>query len=91
VVLRLQAVPEQQVPGLAGVTLETAPGRSLSLDRASGGLEAHERAPGGDARNGIFLGASRGESGILGEGIRQALLRDPTYVPALGAARAMVP
>jgi glucose-6-phosphate dehydrogenase assembly protein OpcA len=91
VALSLQAVPEQQVPGLAGVSLQTAPGRSLSLDRAPGGLEAHERTPSGDARSGIFLGASRGESGILGEGIRQALLRDPTYVPALGAARAMLP
>ena len=29
------------------------------------------------------LGASRGEGGILGEGVRQALLRDPTYGPAL--------
>ncbi len=35
-------------------------------------------------------GASRGEAGILGEGIRQALLRDPTYVPALRAATAML-
>ena len=34
-----------------------------------------------------MLGASRGEGGILGEGVRQALLRDPTYVPALSAAR----
>jgi hypothetical protein len=33
------------------------------------------------------LGASRGEGGILGEGVRQALLRDPTYGPALRAAR----
>ena len=29
------------------------------------------------------LGASRGEGGILGEGVRQAHLRDPTYGPAL--------
>jgi hypothetical protein len=36
------------------------------------------------------LGASRGEGGILGEGIRQALLRDPTYGPALDAAAALV-
>jgi hypothetical protein len=35
------------------------------------------------------LGASRGEAGILGEGVRQALLRDPTYVPALSCARVM--
>ena len=27
---------------------------------------------------------------MLGEGIRQALLRDPTYLPALEAARAML-
>jgi len=36
------------------------------------------------------LGASRGESGILGEGVRQALLRDPTYTPSLHAARVLV-
>ena len=33
---------------------------------------------------------SRGEGGILGEGIRQALLRDPTYKPALAAAFELV-
>ena len=38
-----------------------------------------------------ILGASRGEGGILGEGIRQALLRDPTYLPALEAARELCP
>ena len=36
------------------------------------------------------MGASRGEGGILGEGVRQALLRDPAYRPALLAARQMV-
>jgi hypothetical protein len=35
------------------------------------------------------LGASRGEAGILAEGIRQALVRDPTYRPALERAGAM--
>jgi hypothetical protein len=89
--LSLQAVPEQQVPGLAGLTLETASGRLLTLDRGSGGLEAEERTPRGDTRRWTILGASRGEGGILGEGIRQALLRDPTYAPALRAARAMAP
>jgi hypothetical protein len=38
----------------------------------------------------VVLGASRGESGILGEGIRQALLRDTTYRPALIAANALL-
>jgi glucose-6-phosphate dehydrogenase assembly protein OpcA len=89
--LSLQAVAEQQVPGLEGLTLETAAGRLLTLDRGPGGLEAQERTPRGDTRHWTILGASRGEGGILGEGIRQALLRDPTYAPALRAARAMLP
>ena len=41
----------------------------------------------GEKRAWKILGACRGEGGILGEGVRQALLRDPTYVPALDAAR----
>jgi hypothetical protein len=36
------------------------------------------------------MGASRGEAGILGEGIRQALLRDHTYAPALEHAATML-
>jgi hypothetical protein len=36
------------------------------------------------------MGASRGEAGILGEGIRQALLRDKMYAPALAAAEQLL-
>jgi hypothetical protein len=74
------------VRGLAGVSLETASGRSLSLDRGPGGLRARSSQRRGGEREWTVLGASRGESGILGEGIRQALLRDPTYGPALEQA-----
>ena len=74
------------VPGLAGVELETASGMHLSLDRGPGGLHAQRRTRDGRESHWVVLGASRGESGILGEGIRQALLRDPTYGPALGCA-----
>jgi glucose-6-phosphate dehydrogenase assembly protein OpcA len=74
---------EQEVPGLAGVTVGWEGDCSLSLDRAPGGLCAHERHPDGDEQTWQVLGASRGEGGILGEGVRQALLRDPTYAPAL--------
>jgi glucose-6-phosphate dehydrogenase assembly protein OpcA len=91
VALCLQAAPEQAVPGLAGITLRTATGRALTMTRGLGGLDAEEQTPGGETRNWTILGASRGEGGILGEGIRQALLRDPTYTPALRAARAMAP
>jgi glucose-6-phosphate dehydrogenase-like protein OpcA len=91
VAVRLQAAPEQQVRGLAGITMEISSGRRLSLDRGLGGLQARERERDGQERTWTLLGASRGERGILGEGIRQALLRDPTYVPALRAAQAMLP
>ncbi|MGO9247280.1 MAG: glucose-6-phosphate dehydrogenase assembly protein OpcA [Solirubrobacteraceae bacterium] len=89
--LRLREDPELQVPGLAGVALSSSSDVQLSLDRGPGGLRAHHRDPDGRERTGTLLGASRGEGGILGEGIRQALLRDPTYRPALDAARQMLP
>lgn len=88
--LRLEPVLDQNVPGLAGLTLETASGMSLSLDRGEGGLAARRRTRDGRESSWTVLGASRGEAGILGEGIRQALLRDPTYNPALAAASAML-
>ena len=79
---------EQDVPGLAGVTVAWEEGASaLSLDRSEGGLCARETSPGRSEETWLVLGASRGEGGILGEGVRQALLRDPTYGPALRAAR----
>ena len=87
--IRLEPV-QQNAPGLAGVTVETASGAAISLDRAPGGLTARRRARDGDEHTWIVLGASRGEGGILGEGVRQALLRDPTYGPALACARTMV-
>jgi glucose-6-phosphate dehydrogenase assembly protein OpcA len=83
----LNLVPrEQEAIGLAGVTVSSADGYSLSLDRARGGLQARECVD-GEERTWQVLGASRGEGGILGEGVRQALLRDPTYRPALATAR----
>jgi len=77
-------------PGLAGVTIELASGAAVALDRAPGGLQAMRRERDGTERVWTVMGASRGEGGILGEGVRQALLRDPTYRPALKSAEAMV-
>jgi glucose-6-phosphate dehydrogenase assembly protein OpcA len=90
ITVRLEAAPELLVPGLEGVTVETASGRCLRLSRGRGGLRAHARDARGKEREWTIPGASRGESGVLGEGIRQALLRDPTYIPALTSARAML-
>jgi len=91
IALRLQAAPEQLVRGLAGLSIETASGIHLRLDRGTGGLRAYQRDGEGREHEWTILGASRGEAGILGEGIRQALLRDPTYRPALQAAQQMLP
>ena len=82
---------DQLVPGLTGVTVAVPGGWSLSLDRAAGGLCARRRAQDGKQSTWKVLGASRGEGGILGEGVRQALLRDPTYGPAVSCAQAFCP
>ena len=87
--LTLQPV-DMSSPGLAGVTIDLASGAAVALDRAPGGLRAMRRDRDGTERSWTVMGASRGEGGILGEGVRQALLRDPTYRPALQSAEAMV-
>jgi glucose-6-phosphate dehydrogenase assembly protein OpcA len=87
----LELVPQTMgTPGLGGVTIEMASGEAVSLDRGPGGLRAMRRSRNGEEQTWTVLGASRGEAGILGEGVRQALLRDPTYKPALQAGRVLV-
>jgi glucose-6-phosphate dehydrogenase assembly protein OpcA len=88
--LSLGPAPDLAVPGLDGVVIETASGMQLSLDRGPGGLHAKRRLRDGRETEWVVLGASRGESGILGEGIRQALLREPTYRPSLDSALTML-
>jgi glucose-6-phosphate dehydrogenase assembly protein OpcA len=90
VALDLEPVHDLGAPGLGGITVETADGVTLSLDRSRGGLAAKRRTRDGRESSWVVLGASRGEAGILGEGIRQALLRDPTYGPAVRCAGAML-
>jgi glucose-6-phosphate dehydrogenase assembly protein OpcA len=88
--LTLQPDEGQNAPGLAAVEIHTSSGMSISLDRGPGGLSARRRDPKGRELRWTILGASRGEGGILGEGIRQALLRDPAYHSALDCAEAML-
>ena len=90
VTVRLRS-ESQRAPGLGGVTVICEDGPDLSLQRGAGGLDAREVTPDGEERRWKILGASRGEGGILGEGVRQALLRDPTYNPALRAAQELCP
>ncbi|MDQ4130135.1 MAG: glucose-6-phosphate dehydrogenase assembly protein OpcA, partial [Actinomycetota bacterium] len=68
--LALEAVPGLAAPGLAGVTLATASGLSVSLDRGRGGLATVRQTPDGRTTAWTVLGASRGEGGILAEGVR---------------------
>jgi glucose-6-phosphate dehydrogenase assembly protein OpcA len=91
IAIHLEPAPEQKVRGLESVAIETASGRRLGLRRGAGGLRTRRRDAGGHEREWTVLGASRGEGGILGEGIRQSLLRDPTYGPALEGAETMTP
>ena len=88
--LRLDPDPTMSVPGLAGIEIGTASGVEISLDRGPGGLTARRSDRKGRESTWTVLGASRGESGILGEGIRQALLRDPAYRSALDRVETMV-
>jgi hypothetical protein len=88
--LILDTGAHMSVPGLAGIDVELASGAALSLERGTGGLLARRKERNGPERSWTVLGASRGEPGILGEGLRQALVRDPTYNDALSAARELV-
>ena len=90
IALALETESDQAVPGLAGVEIHTSSGSSISLDRGPGGLVARRRDKKGKEQRWSVLGASRGEGGILGEGIRQALLRDPTYAGALDCGEALL-
>jgi glucose-6-phosphate dehydrogenase assembly protein OpcA len=87
--MRLEPDPHQNVPGLTSIEIGTASGMSIALERGPGGLSARRHTKNGDS-NWTVLGASRGEAGILGEGIRQALLRDHAYRQALDCAEAML-
>jgi hypothetical protein len=90
--VEMKLVPDQgqSVPGLAGIEIATASGMRISLDRGRGGLAARRVDRKGNESRWTVLGASRGEAGILGEGIRQALLRDPAYRRALERATTML-
>jgi glucose-6-phosphate dehydrogenase assembly protein OpcA len=88
--LTLEPDEGQGVPGLAGVEIHTSSGMSIALDRGPGGLVARRRDRKGHEQSWTVLGASRGEGGILGEGIRQALLRDPAYRRALDCGEAFL-
>jgi glucose-6-phosphate dehydrogenase assembly protein OpcA len=74
------------VPGLAGLTIETASGLALELNRGAGGLRAKRTLPDGSCHDWTVIGASRGEGGIFASGIAQTMFPDDLFGPALDAA-----
>ena len=88
--IALEPDPDLPVRGLSQVEVTTSSGATLALGRGEGGLRASETDRRGRRREWTIIGASRGEAGILEEGIRQGLLRDPIYRPALLSAEAML-
>lgn len=82
VFVRLEPCPAPLEHALVGVTLDIEGGEGIVLERGDGGLRRTRRHADGSTDLWTVLGASRTERGILGEGVRQALLRDPTYLPA---------
>ena len=84
--VRLEPDNKQSVRGLSGIDDRDGLRHDPVARPREGGLRARRATRKGKASQWTVLGASRGEAGILGEGIRQALLRDPTYLPALDCA-----
>lgn len=77
----------QRGSGVVGLTVSIDGGFSLSLDEAAGGVRVRERSAGSAEACWKALESPQGERGTLAEAVRQAMLRDPTYRPALDAAR----
>ena len=73
--------------GVAGVAASYGEGFSLSLDLVRGGVRVRERSSRAGQAVWMALEATPAEGEILGEAVRQAMLRDLTYGPALDAAQ----
>ena len=89
--LELSVAGGQVAPGLEQVTIETASAATISLQRHPGGFAATRRAPRGEERDWVVLGAFPDERRVLGDGIRQTLLRDPAYEEALALTEQVLP
>ena len=88
--IRLEPVLDQEMPGVAAVTLETAAGLRFDFARVPGGMTVTRTTRKGEETTWPILRSSRGEIGIFEEAVSQALSLDATYAPALDAARRML-
>ena len=73
------------------MTIETASAARISLQRHPGGFAAARKAPRGEERDWVALGAFPDERRVLGDGIRQTLLRDSAYEDALALTEQVLP
>lgn len=88
--VRLEAVEGSGMARLNEIIVETASGPSVAFERVSAGLSALQRLSPISTATWTALAAPRDEQALLGESIRQALLPDVAYLPALSAAYAML-
>ncbi len=88
--VRLERAGEQGPPGVNAISIETASESEISIEREPGGFRASRRPPEGETHTWTILGAPPEEVRILGEGIRQALIRDPTYESAVAFGRELL-
>jgi glucose-6-phosphate dehydrogenase assembly protein OpcA len=86
VAIAIESDSSMPVPGLAGLTISTSSGLTLELNRDSGGLRAQRTLADGTRHGWTIIGASRGEEGILADGVLYALSPDELFVPAFEAA-----
>lgn len=87
--LQLQRDESVDEPRLEQVRLTSCAGAYACLRRIGAGFEIERGTDATHASSCLVLAARRDEGSILGESIREALLRDATYPPALELARAL--
>lgn len=77
-------------PGLVSLAIDFAAGMQFAFERGKGGLRSIRTTPDKGREQIVLLGAKHSEATILAEAIRQALIGDAVYKPALTAARSFL-
>lgn len=80
---------DQELPGMAGLTLQFRDGAARMLTRGPGGLRITDTDARGQRQERTVMGASRGGSGLLPSALRQVLLPDELDEDVLQATAAL--
>jgi glucose-6-phosphate dehydrogenase assembly protein OpcA len=87
--IEISLIPESQEgqPGFVSLQIDFSDSMRLTFQRGRGGLRSTRTDADGRSEELVLLGAKHSEATILAEAIRQALIGDQIYKPALIAAR----